>query len=97
MDQRVSKRSGPSWSLQDCRTLAIARWTSRSRARPDQPGAGVPRIGFAGEVAVPLQVGNELVHGLLGHAGMDGQLGRCGALDSVEPENLQVRRPQCRV
>jgi hypothetical protein len=63
------------------------------RGEPDQPGAAVAGVGLAGQVAVPLQVGNELVHRLLGHPGVDRQLGRRGALDAVEPEDLQVGRP----
>jgi hypothetical protein len=38
-------------------------------------------------------MGDELVHRLLGHPGVHREFGRCGALDAVEPEDLQVGRP----
>ncbi len=61
---------------------------------PDEPGALVIRVGLAGEVAVALQVSDELVHRLLGHRRADRQVGDPAALNGAEAEDLQVSGAQ---
>jgi hypothetical protein len=72
----------------------VAFERATGRGEPHLPAARVVRVGLAGEVAVPLQVADQLVHRLLGHAGMRRELRGRRALDAVEPEDLHVRLAQ---
>jgi hypothetical protein len=85
----ASKRSGPSRSRQD--SSNHDRWVNVTFRASGRGGLTSPARVSPGRLAG--QVGSAQVvtssHRLLGHPGVERQLGRCGALDAVESKNLQ--------